>query len=127
VDAPCSGSGTWRRNPDLKWRQQKEGLANLAQQQLSILEAAAFLVRPGGRLVYSTCSLFGIENQDLIATFLERDSHRKLKSNGGFRLATEQEMNGLTHPNGSTLTALGQLKPSEIDCDGFFVCVLTRE
>jgi 16S rRNA (cytosine967-C5)-methyltransferase len=57
VDAPCSGTGTLRRNPDLKWRFDEENLANLNVQQASILKAASQLVRPGGALIYATCSL----------------------------------------------------------------------
>jgi len=69
VDAPCSGFGTLRRNPDLKWRYGPERVAALAAQQLRILEAAARLVRPGGRLVYATCSLLEEENEAVAARF----------------------------------------------------------
>src|SRR3970282_1695250 len=57
VDAPCSGFGTLRRNPDLKWRHGPQAIAELAEKQLRILQAAAQLVRAGGRLVYATCSI----------------------------------------------------------------------
>jgi 16S rRNA (cytosine967-C5)-methyltransferase len=63
VDAPCSGLGTLRRNPDLKWRQSPQALAELQAKQAAILEAAARLLRPGGRLVYATCSLLRSENE----------------------------------------------------------------
>ena len=69
VDAPCSGLGTLRRNPDLKWRQKPEAIAALGEQQRAILEAAAALVKPGGRLVYATCSLLQEENEAVAATF----------------------------------------------------------
>lgn len=72
VDAPCSGSGTLRRNPDLKWRQSPGTLAALTRIQASILEAAARLVKPGGRLVYATCSLLQEENEAIVRGFLER-------------------------------------------------------
>ena len=62
VDAPCSGIGTLRRNPDLKWRQHPEALAELGQLQERILNSAARCVAPGGRLVYATCSLLAEEN-----------------------------------------------------------------
>src|SRR5262249_44692764 len=71
VDAPCSGAGTWRRNPDAKWRLTPEGLHELIALQRSILESAARLVKPGGRLVYATCSLIDEENRDQVAAFLE--------------------------------------------------------
>jgi 16S rRNA (cytosine967-C5)-methyltransferase len=63
VDAPCSGTGTLRRNPDLKWRTDRETLGRLTSQQQSILVAAAQLVKPGGSLVYATCSLLPEENE----------------------------------------------------------------
>ena len=72
VDAPCSGLGTLRRNPDLKWRQDEKSVAELTTKQASILEAAATLVRPGGRLVYATCSLLSAENDAIVNAFLEK-------------------------------------------------------
>ena len=70
VDAPCSGLGTLRRNPDLKFRQSPQSVAELVVKQTAILKAAARLVKAGGRLVYATCSLLASENQDIIAAFL---------------------------------------------------------
>jgi len=72
VDAPCSGFGTLRRNPDLKWRYGPERVAALAEQQLSILRAAARLLKPGGRLVYATCSILSEENDAVVGRFLQR-------------------------------------------------------
>ena len=72
VDAPCSGLGTLRRNPDLKWRQDEKSVAELTVKQAAILAAAATLVRPGGRLVYATCSLLSAENDEIVAAFLEK-------------------------------------------------------
>jgi 16S rRNA (cytosine967-C5)-methyltransferase len=69
VDAPCSGSGTLRRHPDLKWRQSDASLAALAASQRSILAAAARLVKPGGRLVYATCSVLASEGEDVADDF----------------------------------------------------------
>ncbi|HEY8355849.1 MAG TPA: RsmB/NOP family class I SAM-dependent RNA methyltransferase [Ramlibacter sp.] len=69
VDAPCSGLGTLRRNPQLKWRQTAEGIAGLAEQQAAILASAARLLKMGGRLVYATCSLLRAENEDIAAGF----------------------------------------------------------
>src|SRR5690606_11222741 len=74
VDAPCSGSGAWRRKPDGKWRLTAEELASYPPLQDSILDAATGHVRPGGRLVYSTCSLFRTENEERRAAFLARHS-----------------------------------------------------
>jgi len=70
VDAPCSGSGTLRRNPDLKWRFDELELERLVAVQAEVLGAAARLVKPGGRLVYATCSLLSVENQDQVSAFL---------------------------------------------------------
>jgi len=69
VDAPCSGFGTLRRNPDLKWRHGPEAIAELAQKQLRILESAARLVKPSGRLVYATCSILADENEAVASAF----------------------------------------------------------
>src|SRR5688572_24410271 len=71
VDAPCSGFGTLRRNPDLKWRHGPDAIAQLAAKQRRILGAAARLVRPGGRLVYATCSVLREENDAVTAGFQE--------------------------------------------------------
>ena len=70
VDVPCLGTGTWRRNPDAKWRSRPEDLAELVERQQQILRSAARLVRPGGRLVYATCSLLREEDEAQAEIFL---------------------------------------------------------
>ncbi len=70
VDAPCSGLGTLRRNPDLKWRQTPQSVAELVLKQTSILRSAARLTKPGGRLIYATCSILREENEDIVSAFL---------------------------------------------------------
>ncbi|MEF8747848.1 MAG: RsmB/NOP family class I SAM-dependent RNA methyltransferase [Candidatus Accumulibacter propinquus] len=72
VDAPCSGLGTLRRNPDLKWRQTPTSVAELCTKQGAILAAAGGLVKPGGRLVYATCSVLEAENEVIVQSFLAR-------------------------------------------------------
>lgn len=72
VDSPCSGMGTLRRNPDLKWRQTPTGVLELNQKQMNILASAARLLKPGGRLVYATCSLLPQENQAIAENFLAK-------------------------------------------------------
>ena len=69
VDAPCSGLGTLRRNPDLKWRQSPQAVGELRAKQAAILASAARLLKPGGRLVYATCSLLPTENEEIAAAF----------------------------------------------------------
>jgi 16S rRNA (cytosine967-C5)-methyltransferase len=69
VDAPCSGLGTLRRNPDLKWRQTPEGVVELTAKQKAILDSAARLLKPGGRIVYATCSLLPAENEEIARAF----------------------------------------------------------
>jgi 16S rRNA (cytosine967-C5)-methyltransferase len=69
VDAPCSGLGTLRRNPDLKWRQSPQAVEELRQKQAAILDSAARLLKPGGRLVYATCSLLSAENEEIAQAF----------------------------------------------------------
>ncbi len=70
VDAPCSGLGTIRRDPDVRWRRQESDLASLADAQREMLSQAATVVRPGGRLIYSTCSSEPEENEDIVHAFL---------------------------------------------------------
>jgi 16S rRNA (cytosine967-C5)-methyltransferase len=72
VDAPCSGLGTLRRNPDLKWRQDQNAVAELTEKQLSILTSAARMVKSGGRLVYATCSVLPEENERIAEAFSKR-------------------------------------------------------
>lgn len=81
-DVPCSGSGTWRRDPENKWRLTPSRLAHLKETQAQILQSAQALVRPGGRLAYMTCSLFHAENEDQITRFLDNCSGWTLEMEG---------------------------------------------
>ena len=76
IDAPCSGLGTLRRNPDLKWRQSPKAVQELQAKQHAILDSAARLLKPGGRLIYATCSLLREENEDVAAAFNESHGER---------------------------------------------------
>ena len=80
VDAPCSGSGTWRRNPNAAWRLTPARLAELGRLQAAVLDAAAEFVRPGGRLAYVTCSLLASENDDQVEGFLARHNDFRRRS-----------------------------------------------
>ena len=117
VDAPCSGLGTLRRNPDLKWRQSPEGVEELVCKQQSILNAAARLVKPGGRLVYATCSILRQENEEIVEAFLE--AHPQ------FRLVSAAEVlksQKIPVDTGDYL----RLSPVQHSTDGFFAAVLER-
>ncbi|MEP7208660.1 MAG: RsmB/NOP family class I SAM-dependent RNA methyltransferase [Casimicrobiaceae bacterium] len=117
VDAPCTGFGTLRRNPDLKWRQSPEGVAELAAKQAAILAAAARLVKPGGRLVYATCSILPEENDVIVDGFLAQ--------NPRFRpvpVAAELARAGIGLDTGERL----RLYPHVHGCDGFFAAIVER-
>ena len=117
VDAPCSGFGTLRRNPDIKWRQQPKDVAELCARQYSILCSAARLPKPGGRLVYATCSLLVEENQAIITQFLSEHAQYKLVP--AREVLAEQK---IALDTGDTL----QLLPHLHATDGFFAAVLER-
>lgn len=117
VDAPCSGTGTWRRNPDARWRSpQEQGVDNLAALQGRILASAARLVKPGGRLVYATCSLLSEENEERVAAFLA--AHPEFSVVPLVEVAPQ--LTGSAHPDYLSLT------PARHDTDGFFAAVLQR-
>jgi 16S rRNA (cytosine967-C5)-methyltransferase len=117
VDAPCSGLGTLRRNPDLKWRQSPQTIAELTLKQAAILRAAARLLKPGGRLVYATCSLLAEENQDIVTAFLaEHDKFKLLNCNN---ILKQQQIELDTGP-------YLQLWPHLNGTDGFFAAVMER-
>jgi 16S rRNA (cytosine967-C5)-methyltransferase len=117
VDAPCSGLGTLRRNPDLKWRQSPQALAELVAKQAAILESAARLLKTGGRIVYATCSLLRAENEEIAAAFTashpgyRRLSVRELLENAKIAQAAE-----LCSPDGDDL----RLWPHRHGTDGFY-------
>jgi len=118
VDAPCSGIGTLRRNPDLKWRMSPAAVAELTQKQRSILLAAGRLVKPGGRLVYATCSLLPEENEAVVEAFLEVRPGWKL-----------HDAPALLRANNIPLPDAGpylRLMPHLHATDGFFAAVLER-
>jgi 16S rRNA (cytosine967-C5)-methyltransferase len=117
VDAPCSGLGTLRRNPDLKWRQSPRSVEELKLKQAAILRSAAKLLKPGGRLVYATCSLLAEENEDIVAAFLEEHGDFQ-KINCGEAL----EQQGIALDTGEFL----RLAPHLHGTDGFFAAAMTR-
>jgi 16S rRNA (cytosine967-C5)-methyltransferase len=116
VDAPCTGTGTWRRNPDGRWTLQPEDLEELVPKQAAILDQAARLVKPGGRLVYATCSVLPAENERQIEAFLERHPEFSVVPIAGLELPPELAA-------GPYL----RLSPLRHGTDGFFGAVLTRQ
>ena len=117
VDAPCSGFGTLRRNPDLKWRQTEAAIPELAIKQDRILAAAATLAKPGGRLVYATCSVLAEENEAIVDAFVAAHPEFALGD-----AAAELRRAGVALDTGRTL----KLSTARHGCDGFFAAVLER-
>jgi 16S rRNA (cytosine967-C5)-methyltransferase len=119
VDAPCSGSGTWRRNPDLKWRFTQADLDEVTAVQQSVLASAARLVKPGGRLIYATCSILEIENERQVEHFLKNVNH--------FRVVCARKIWDKTLPAGDADDAsFLWVTPHQDGVDGFFAAVLER-
>jgi len=116
VDAPCSGLGTVRRNPDLKFRQTAESVAELTQKQASILRAAARLLKPGGRLVYATCSLLPEENEAIVEALLAEGKFTLLPVNEILEQAKIDLDTG----------AMLKMSPALHGTDGFFAAVLVK-
>ena len=117
IDAPCTGLGTLRRNPDLKWRQSEQSLQELTRKQASILRSAARLAKPGGRLVYATCSVLQEENRDIVAEFLGE--------NEAFRLVSAAQVLAQQRIALDTGEFL-ELFPHRHGTDGFFAATLER-
>ena len=117
VDAPCSGLGTLRRNPDLKYRQSPPSVKNLCALQAAILESSCRLLKPGGRLVYGTCSFLPQENQQIVETFLA--AHPEFTLLPVNQVLSEQRIDLDT---GDYL----QLQPHRHNTDGFFAAVMVK-
>ncbi len=123
VDAPCSGLGTLRRNPDMKWRQSPQSVDELREKQAAILASAARLVKPGGRLVYATCSLLEAENEAVAQAFGEAHA-REFKT-----LPAEQALAKAHVAAAETLVRGDYLRlwPHRHATDGFFAAVWERQ
>jgi 16S rRNA (cytosine967-C5)-methyltransferase len=121
VDAPCSGLGTLRRNPDLKWRQSPESVHELQSRQQAILDSAARLLKPGGRLVYATCSLLAAENEVVAEAFSHR--HPEFEA-----VPAAQALTAAHVPDAQRLIDGPYLRlwPHRHATDGFFAAVWRR-
>ncbi len=119
VDAPCTGSGVWRRHPDAKWRLSEKSLRLRLSEQSAILDKAGQYVRPGGLLVYATCSVFPEENQAQIDGFMRRHPHFRPAALPGSDLV--ETADGAIRVGHSM-----QLTPAATETDGFFIAALER-
>ena len=112
VDAPCSGTGTWRRNPEARWRLTPQAITRYSAMQANVLRIAAGLVRPGGRLVYIVCSLLDAEGADVVRAFLDERA--------------DWQASPVACPLGRARGEGWRLTPSHDGTDGFFFASLTR-
>jgi len=121
IDAPCTGTGTWRRSPDARWNLTAEDLAELVELQASILQSAQRLLKPGGRLFYATCSVLKQENQDQIMRFLN--------ANQDFEASQIELPEDLLHHSDKYLLDghCFQCLPTLSGTDGFFLSCLTKK
>ena len=124
IDAPCSGTGTWRRNPDQRWRLSEEDISSFVGTQMELLNEGARLVKPGGRLVYMTCSVLPQENEAVAEAFLH-------EAGQDWSLIDYKEVWRRVLPSNPAETASSnprclQLVPHIHQTDGFFVAILER-
>ncbi len=124
VDAPCTGTGTWRRNPDAKWRIRPGSLATRIAEQSAVLDRAAALVKPGGRLVYVTCSILPAENDEAVAGFIARDP--RFAPVPDDQWSKQAGLGSLSEVTRATRYGR-QLTPLRTGTDGFFIAMLRRE
>jgi 16S rRNA (cytosine967-C5)-methyltransferase len=123
IDAPCSGSGAWRRNPDSKWRLTEKQLAQRLADQKAVLARGAKLVKPGGRLLYITCSVLPEENDDQVQAFLSaHPEFAAVSYRDGWRSAIGTEPPASAGQAKDTLL----LTPRRHATDGFFIALLRK-
>lgn len=126
VDAPCSGLGTLRRNPDLKWRQSPKSVEELVAKQTAILQSAARLLKPGGRLVYATCSVLPLENEAIAQAFTAANTEFKVLPAGDVLAQLKIENPAGLCSGGEAGNTFLRLWPHLHATDGFFAAVWTR-
>jgi 16S rRNA (cytosine967-C5)-methyltransferase len=126
IDAPCTGTGAWRRNPDAKWRIRPGALAERVKEQEAVLEQAATVAKPGGRIAYVTCSVLAEENNDQVAAFLTR--HLDFSVEKPAEVIKGLGERAYLFARAALISAEGLLMtPRRTDTDGFFVSVLRRQ
>ena len=126
IDAPCTGTGAWRRNPDAKWRIRPGALAERIKQQDDVLERAAALVKPGGRIAYVTCSVLAEENGDRVQAFVARHPEFSVEKPADLFAVLGERAYLLRRA--VLMSAEGLLMtPRRTDTDGFFVSLLRRQ
>lgn len=123
VDAPCTGSGTWRRKPDAKWRLKPANIPERQGEQRRVLELGASLTKPGGLLVYVTCSVLPEENQDQVAAFLADHGDFAVEPYGEVWSA---RIGGEPPRSADGRTDTLQLTPAQHGTDGFFIALMRR-
>lgn len=124
VDAPCTGTGVWRRRPDAKWRVKPTNLETRLEEQRAVLELAGRLVRPGGRLVYVTCSLLRAENGDQVSSFLASNPAYAIRP---FAEAWAQALETAAPASADGARDNLLLTPDRHETDGFFVSILQHQ
>jgi 16S rRNA (cytosine967-C5)-methyltransferase len=125
IDAPCTGTGIWRRNPDAKWRVRPGALAERQKEQAEVLDRAVPLVKPGGRIVYVTCSVLTEENGDQVRAFLAR--HPQFAIVPAAEVAAPLGERAFLFRKAVLMSDEGLLMtPRRTDTDAFFVAMLRR-
>jgi 16S rRNA (cytosine967-C5)-methyltransferase len=127
VDAPCSGLGTLRRNPDLKWRQTPQSVQEMVLKQAAILQSAARLLKPGGRLVYATCSILPQENEAIAQAFSQENSEFTPLEVGGILSSLKVQAAVSLCKGGQTDQLYLRLWPHKHQTDGFFAAVWQKK
>jgi len=126
IDAPCTGTGAWRRNPDAKWRVRPGALATRGKEQAAVLDAAVALVKPGGRIAYITCSVLAEENGDQVRAFLAR--HPQFAAVPPGQVAGALGERAFLFRRAVLMSQEGLLMtPRRTDTDGFYVAVMLRK
>ena len=125
IDAPCTGTGTWRRNPDAKWRMRPGALEIRLKDQAEVLDRAAGLVKPGGRIAYITCSVLSEENNEQVRAFVAR--------HGEFAVVPPEQTASVLWDKAEDFAAAALqspegwlMTPRRTGTDGFFVSVLKK-